>query len=797
MNGYDGISRRDLLKMGLFSSALMMSGAYNELFAMTNSASGVKIPHATHFGAVMAVVSGSRVMGVEPHKNDYAPTSMLYSLPEYVHSQNRIKYPCVRKSFLAGKRDTSLRGCEEFVRVDWKTALDLVAKILRDVKENYGNESIYRPSFAGWSHPGVIGRPDILQGRFMGLFGGFTDTIGDYSAGAATHILPHVMGGLEIYSYQTTYEMIAKHTKTMVLWGSDPFKTFRISYSVPDHTRIEWFVNMKNAGMKFISIDPVYTETAKFMDAEWIPIKPNTDVAMIMAICFELFTTNEYDSSFINKYTVGFDIFKNYITGKHDGVRKSPEWAEKICGVSAGTIRRLAFEFRKTGTLLTSHYGCQRADNGEQFHWSLITLACMLGQIGTPGGGYHFGNGGLSYSGKVMPRRMSQGRNPARTVIPASRIGEMLLNPGRTIDFNGNKITYPKISMLHNMGSNIITQHPNTNELLEGMRGVENIITHEIVWNATAKYSDIVLPVTSTFERNDITYGDPYSHTHIWAMKQVIPPLYEAKDDYWVLTELAKRLGFEKEFTEGRSQMDWIRWSYANVETNMPFEQFWRQGFIEFKVPSKNKRFVRLEDYRKNPNTSPLFTPSGRIEIFSEKVASFGYDDCPGHPTWIEPKEWLGADLAQTHKYHLLSIHPKHRMHSQMDNISLKEQYKIKGREPVVINPEDAWELGIKDGDLVEVYNERGSIICGAQISSTMRRNVVRVDEGAWYSPEDACGVGARCLGGNVNVLTPSRPTSKLAQACAAHSCLVSLKKIQGKIKNNEAYKNPVVITEE
>jgi trimethylamine-N-oxide reductase (cytochrome c) len=789
------VTRRDLLKLGACASLYAASGSLSILHAGTEDA--VKeIVHATHYGPLKAVVKNGKfteVLGVEA---DYSPTSMLFSLPEYVYSDNRIKYPCVRRGFLNNNKDTSKRGLEEFVRVSWETALDLVAEKLKSAKEIQGNESIFRTSFAGWAHPGVIGRPDILQGRFLGLHGGFTDTIGDYSAGAATHALPHVLGSLEIYSYQTTYEMILKHTKNIILWGADPLKTFRINYTVPDHKRAEWFVRFKNAGIKFTSIDPLFTDSAKEFEADWIDIRPATDVALILALCHELFVSRKYSRDFMEKYTVGFSVFLSYLLGKDDEVPKSPEWAEKICKVKAGRIRELATLISGPDTLIISHYGCQRSQHGEQFHWGLITLACMAGQVGTAGSGFHFGEGGLPFSGKNIPKRISQGRNPSHTAIPASRVGEMLLNPGRTIDFNGNKITYPKISLVYSMGANVLTHHQNINELLEGMKSVECVIAQDIVWTPSVKYSDIVLPVTTSFERNDLAYGNSYSIDHIWAMKQVIEPLYEAKDDYWILSELAERLGFKQEFTQDRSMMDWIRWSYESMGSSTPFDEFWTRGFLRYDIPDKNKKFVRLEDFRKDPAGSPLFTPSGKIEIYSEKVASFGYKDCPGHPAWMEPSEWLGSEKEKKHRYHLISPHPKDRLHSQMDNLALRNQYKINGREPVMIHPDNAKELGLLNGDLAEIYNDRGKIICGVHISSRVRKNVVKVDEGAWYAPENPEAPKSRCLSGNVNVLTSSCPTSKLAQACSANTCLVSVKKVKDYVPPNSAYENPVVIKE-
>ena len=785
----DNFSRRDILKIAA------MASLYSAVPLENASADGGEkvVPHATHFGTVLATVKHGKMVSTVPHPALEFDSDMMHSLADYVNTPNRIKTPCVRKSFLEGRKQPELRGAEEFIAVSWQTALDLAAEKLEEAKKTWGNESIFRTSFAGWSHGGVIHRPNNLQGRFLGLFGGFTDTISDYSAGASSQLLPYVLGSMEVYSKQTSPEVIAANTKTIVLWGMDPIKSFLIDYDVPDFIKIRWYRRYKKLGIKFICVDPVYNDTAKELNAEWIPVRPGTDTAMILGMCHYLYTNKKYSKSFIDKYTVGFDIFAKYLLGKEDGKPKTIEWASEICGISAKRLIALTETLKSDRTLIGSLYGPQRIEHGEQFHWGLITLASMLGNIGKPGSGVNFGGGFLGIAGKI-PRSIPQGRNPARTIIPASRMGEMLMHPGRTIDFNGTKITYPDIKLIYNMGANVMTHHQDINALLTGLRKVETMITHEIVWTPWAKHSDIVFPVTTTFEKDDIGFSFVNNVTYLWALKKAIEPMYDAKDDYWVLTQLAKRLGFENKFTTGKSGMEWVKWSYEGTGNKVPFSRFWDVGYIKLTQSKEDKTYVRFDDFIKNPKSNPLFTPSGKIEIHSEKISSYGYADCAGHPTWYEPKEWLGGSRARKHKFHLLSLHPKDRLHSQMDNLPLTKKYKVNGREPVVIHPLDAKLLGIKNGDTVEVFNDRGAIICGAVLSKRVMRNVVRVDEGAWYAPEKPGLLGTRCISGNPNVLTSDKPTSCLAQACTAHSCLVSLRHLTEKVKANTAYDNPVIV---
>lgn len=534
-----GVTRRNFLKMAAAASAF--AGSSFNLMAEENNEQ--LISHATHFGPLEAVVRNGKMVDVKPHPAVNQMRPMLSSMADYVNSPNRIKNPCVRKSYLEGRREVELRGAEPFVEVSWDTALDMVAEKLKETKDRYGNESIFRTSFAGWATSGIINRPNTLQGRFLGLLGGFTDTVGDYSAGASMRILPYVMGPMGAYGRQTSYDVMLKSTKTIILWGIDPMKSFLVEYGVPIFQKSDWFKDLKKAGVKFISIDPVYTDSARELGAEWIKIKPSTDITMIFAMCEYLYSSGKYNKKFIDKYTVGFENFKEYFTGKTDGVRKTPEWAESICGVPKEDIVRIAELLLYDDTLITSMFGPQRQQHGEQFHWSLLALACMAGNIGTPGGGLNIGGNWTSLSGVNVPKRIPQGRNPARAVIPASRVGDMLMNPGRTIDYNGSKLTYPKVNLIHCSGANPMTHHQNTNYFIKGMQNVDTIITQEIMWTPTARLSDIVLPVNTQFERHDLGMSYEYGVSHIWALKKVVEPSQNSMCDYWVFSELAKRLG--------------------------------------------------------------------------------------------------------------------------------------------------------------------------------------------------------------------------------------------------------------
>jgi biotin/methionine sulfoxide reductase len=439
-------------------------------------------------------------------------------------------------------------------------------------------------------------------------------------------------------------------------------------------------------------------------------------------------------------------------------------------------------------TMISVAWALQRGDHGEQPYWLGITLACLLGQVGTPGGGFALGYGPVAieganarpFSGPVLP----QGQNPVKTPIPCARIADMLENPGTQYDFNGKRCTYPDIRLVYWAGGNPFHHHQDLNRLVRAWRRPETIVVNEQYWNANAKMADIVLPATTMLERDDI--GSASRDRHMIAMKRALDPVGEARDDYQIFSGLAERLGTKEVFTEGRSSAAWLRHLYdaASVrarkfDLNLPsFEAFWSEGYIE--MPPPDEPTVLLKRFREDPEANPLPTPSGKIEIFSSTIASFGYDDCAGHPMWYEPAEWLGSDLAKRYPLHLISHQPSTRLHSQYDQGSVSQDAKIAGREALTMHPADALARGIGAGDVVRVFNDRGACLAGVRIDDGVRPGVIVLPTGAWYDPLVPGEIGTLEKHGNPNVLTLDKGTSKLTQGCSAHSALVDVERYVG-----------------
>lgn len=764
-----------------------------------NSFSG-RVFHASHFGTFEAVVRDGKIVGINNMMElDARPTEMLNTgLLERTYDKSRIDYPMVRKSYLEGWEtgDTKpeLRGKEEYVRVDWDTAWSLAAKALLDTAANHGNEAIFSSSYGGWSNAGSF-RPNVLQGRLINLMGGCTNTAGDWSAGAGQVLLPRVMGDMEVYSAQTAWEVIRDNTEVFVLVGSDPIKNNRIEYTVADHGMYGPWEEIRDAGVKFISINPQRTASDTFLNAEWLKIIPNTDTALFLAMAYHVLEQGLEDRAYIDKYTVGADKWIAYVKGETDGTPKTPAWAAAITGMDEAKIKELAELFATSTTQIAGSWAIQRAQHGEMAYWSIVNFQALTGKIGKPGAGigfsWHYGNGGMPQSGARTPVGMSQGRNFVTKVVPASRITEALENPGMEFFYNGQTNSYPDIKMIFNAGNNFMSHQQDTNRLIRALGKVETIVSVDVWWTAATRWVDIVLPAASTLEQDDITAGGTYSNDKVFAMKKAIEPLGESLPDYEIFEGLADKLGLWTQFTESEDKMYHIRLAYeaSGAAETVPFEEFWEKGYARMPVPEAARKWTRHSEFYNDPDANPLHTDSGKIEMFSEGISAMGIDDCPGMPVWMEKHEYLGN--AKPGQLHVVSPHPWFRLHSQMDQSeSLRALYKVQGREPVRISTEDAASRGIADGDLVELYNDRGTVIAGAVVSDDIMPGVVSIYEGAWPSLDSK----GRCNSGLVNFLTSTQPSSGLAQATTANTVLVEMRKCEDPEGPNMAYEKPAII---
>lgn len=775
-----------------------------------------EVMNASHWGVYKVHVKGGKIERLEPLSQDAAPSLQLQALAQQPYNCARIRYPMVRLSYLkkGWKAGGKKRGAEPFVRVSWDKALELVASELKRVKETYGPASIYGGSY-GWMSSGNLGSARNLLQRVLNLNGGFTGHYGDYSTGCAQVVLPYVIGSSGVYEQQTSWELLSEKTELVVMWGADPTVTNDIDWSTTLHENAKGLEMIRQKGIEIVAVNPLKPDTAEYFGdkCKWLAPKPGTDVAMMLGMAYELESSGKVNTKFLKRYTVGYEAFKPYLMGQKDGVAKTPEWAEKICGVAAKDIRNLAHLMADRRSLLMGGWGIQRAQYGEQVHWMMVILAAMCGHIGLPGGGfgfsYHYSNGGAATSEapalpgiSANPKGKSSGlawEGAALAKIPLARFTDCFLNPGKTIDYNGKKITYPDIRLVFWSGGNPFAQQEDTNGLIKAWKRPETTIVCDTMWTASARFADIVLPACTSLERNDITTIGSYSNLGYVAMQQAIEPQYESHSDFWIYRELSKKMGFEKDFTEGLDEMGWIERFYNQAKKDaaakgmeMPgFEDFWMRGYVLFPVTDESRHYNYLGEFRRNPVVNPLGTESGKIEIFSKKIESYHYDDCPAHPTWMEPTEWLGAKMAKDYPFALLTSKSRYRLHSQLDSSASNTFANIQEREPVWMHPDAAKKLGLANGDIALVESRRGKVLAGVVVTDRIRPDTVVIHHGAWYCPQESGEEGTLDLHGCDNVLTIDIPSSKLSCGNVANSTQVRIKKYDEDLDVIEVHHQP------
>lgn len=760
-----------------------------------------RFPSLSHWGAFTAVVADGRLVACEPFARDPAPSRILESMPGTMQSGLRISRPAVREGWLRQREasDRSARGRERFVEVGWDVALDLVAGELARVRARHGHAAIFGGSY-GWSSAGRLHHAATLTHRFLNAGGGCVNHAGNYSWGAAQFLLPHVIGTyVPVTGRVTDWRSVLAHTQLFIAFGGLPLRNAQISSGgAGEHSTQVWVERACRSGIEFVVISPTRADVPAGMQARWIPIRPNTDTALMLGMAHTLLDAGRHDAAFLRSHCTGFEAFADYLRGSADGQPKHAAWAAAICGVEEQTIRELALLAARRRTMLNCTWSLQRAHHGEQPYWASIALAAMLGQIGLPGGGFAFGHG--SINGAATPRpnvpapEMSAGRNPTGLSIPVARIADMLLGPGQAYDFNGKTGVYPDIELIYWAGGNPFHHHQDLNRLLRGWQKPQTIVVHDSWWTPTARRADIVLPATTTLERNDI--GGSSGDRYVLAMKKALAPHAHSRNDFDIYRELSARAGHEAQFTENRDEAAWIRAIYDSMAQqwraagfDLPaFDAFWEEGFAE--LPEPDQDMVLFEAFRHDPQTAPLRTPSGRIELYSQRIAGFGYDDCPPHPAWLPPAEWLGASQAAQWPLHLVSSQPADKLHSQLDAGEVSRREKIKNRQRVRLHPDEARRRGIGAQDIVRVFNVRGSCLAGAELDDGVMPGVLVLSTGAWFDPQDE----TLERHGNPNVLTLDIGTSRLTQSSSALTALVDVERWEGEAPAVRAFEVPACV---
>ncbi len=706
------------------------------------------------------------------------------SMRRRVHHPDRLKYPMKR----VGKR-----GEGKFERISWDEALDTIAASLKKTVETQGNEAVYI-NYATGVTGGNITRSSAassLVARLMNCYGGYLNQYGTYST-------TQITTGLK-YTYEdgragNSTSDIA-NTKLLVMFGNNPAETRMSGGGIVYHMAEA----RARSNARMILIDPRYTDSAAGREDEWIPIRPGTDAALVSAIAHVLISENMVDQEFVDKYCVGYDEktlpesapknghYKAHILGEGpDGVAKTPEWASPITGIPVDRIVKLAREIGTTKPCcIQQGWGPQRHANGEIAARAIAMLAILTGNVGINGG-----NSGARENTYEMPfGSMPAGKNPVKASIPVFMWTDAIARGAEmTATKDGvqgvEKLKVPIKFFWNYAGNCLVNQHSEihrTEKILADESKCEMIVVIENFMTSSAKFADILLPDMLIAEQVDLI-----PNTYAGNMGYVIfsdaaaKAQFECRSIYDILTGVAERLGVKDKFTEGRSQEDWMRVLYdetvkKNAGFPMPsFDDFRKMGIIKRKDPAGH--MVAYKKFRDDPVAHPLKTPSGKIEIYSERLAKIAatwelQKDETIHPLPVQCSTFEGWDdpMRKTYPLQFVTFHHKARTHSTYGNIDI---IQAAARQEIWMNPLDAKPRGISNGDMVRVFNGRGEIRLAAKVTPRIMPGVTAAGQGAWYQP-DAKGVDH---GGCANVLTTQRP-SPLAKGNPQHTNLVDVQK--------------------
>ncbi|MFX1418722.1 MAG: molybdopterin-dependent oxidoreductase [Promethearchaeota archaeon] len=668
-----------------------------------------------------------------------------------VYSDERLRYPLRR----IGERGEGI-----FEKISWDEALKEVASKIKEIKRIYGNTAIL--FVPGGGNQGML-HGVVSHALMLHRIGGYTRMWG----------APSYEGAL--FASMATYGTIMTgnaredlmNSKFIIMWGWNPANT------VWDPGTSLWLAKAREKGIKIVAIDPIYTDSAAVLAEDWIPIRPGTDTAMLIAMAYVIITENLHDISFIEKYTVGFEKYKSYVLGIQDEQPKTPEWAEKITKVPAKLIRNLAKEYatKKPATLIAG-WGPARTMFGEQYSRAANVLCAITGNIGI-NGGYASGfmrayysreriiTGERKKSGPIKtedekpkkPRiqdnpidfgadaredslfKLKGGTNPANTRIHYNDYYNAILN--------GKKGGYPAdIKMAYIVGTNRLNQFGNVNKGIKALKTLDFIVIFEQFMTPTAQLADIVLPVNTFMERNDIAVpwlGAPY---YIY-LNKAIDSIHESKSDLEICRELSKKLGVEQSLLD-LPEDQILKLLSAPRKDIKSYNKLKRDGYYKVEV---EEPFVAFKEQIKDPKNNLFPTLSGKIEIYCEHIAEKNNPLMPPIPKYLTHEEHYDSPKAERFPLQLITPHNKRRTHSTLHNIPWLQEV-----EPhhAWINPIDALKRNIKNGDLIEVYNERGRVRIPARVTERIIPGVVCVYQGAWYNP-DKKGID---LGGCANVLT-------------------------------------------
>jgi len=699
--------------------------------------------------AVNAHVRDGRIVKISTDPRRWTPEMPpLHACVRGFGQLERVNHP---DRLMRPLRRTGPRGSGQFERITWDAALDEVARQMLRVRATYGPAAILDCSRTG-SLSTLHGRG--VSQRLMHMFGGCTELWSNLSAEAEIFAVKQTYGAKAEYKSAGREPIDYVNSRLIVMWGWSPGDgTFGTG-------TMQYLKRAKDHGVRIVCVDPRQTRSSRQLADEHVFIRPSTDAAALIAMAYVIASHGLQDQAYLDRYVLGFDeahlppaapagaSYRAYLMGEADGVRKTPAWAEKITGMPAATLERLAIEFATSKpAALHCGYAPGRTIHGEQFHRAAYALAALTGNVGIPGGNSGTSNGA---TGRCGIRLLPAGTNPTGARVASSMLAD-LLDRGRAGGYPAD------IKLIYSVAGDLFNQAPNVRRIADAAQRLEFMVVHDNFMTPTARHADIVLPATTFWERNDV--HTPWAGAGHYAifMKQAIEPMGECRNDFDICSELARRLGISG--YNDKTEDEWLRELTGGVIDD--FDTFRERGLARLPAPDDAVAFAREI---RDPEHHPFTTPSGKIEIYSMSLAAkpdpYGLGVIPPIPTWI-------ADATDA-RYPLSLVTPKSRART----------HSIHGNQPILaradsddvwINIADAAARGIVDGQLVRVFNARGTTRLPARVTDRIAPGVVSIKEGAWFAP-DASGADTR---GCANVLTADRTSP--AGAAPFNSCFVDV----------------------
>ncbi|CAH6660153.1 DmsA/YnfE/YnfF family dimethyl sulfoxide reductase [Pseudocitrobacter vendiensis] len=707
------------------------------------------------------------------------------SIRRRMNHPDRLNYPMKR---------VGARGEGKFERISWDEALEMMASNLQRIVKTWGNESVWINYSSGIKGGNITlcSPNNSLVSRLMNCYGGYLSQYGSYSQSQVTCAMTYTFGSNDGNSMSDI-----ENSKLVVLFGNNPAET-RMSGS-----GVTYYLSQarERSKARMIVIDPRYTDTAAGREDEWIPIRPGTDAALAAGIAWVLIVENLVDQAFLDTYCVGYDEttlpkgapenghYKAYILGEgDDATAKTPQWASKITGIPVERIIKLAREIGSTKPAFISQgWGPQRQANGELTTRAIAMLPILTGNVGIHGGN----SGGRETSYILKMNAMPVLKNPVKTKISCfSWTDAIVRGPQMTALKDGvkgkDKLDVPIKFIWNYAGNTLVNQHSDinrTHDILQDTSKCEMIVVIENFMTSSAKYADLLLPDLMTVEQEDIISNDYTGNMGYLIFSQpATTPKFERKPIYWIMGELAKRLGPDiyQRFTEGRSQSEWLRYLYDQTrekDTELPeFEALKAMGIYKRRDPKGHH--VAYQKFREDPQANPLKTPSGKIEIYSSALADIANtwqlerdETISPLPVYASTFEGWDDPLRKTYPLQMFGFHYKGRTHSSYGNVDVLAEAC---RQEVWLNPIDAQKRGVKSGDEVRVFNTRGELYVTVKVTPRIMPGVAAMGEGAWHQANmwgDRIDHGA-CM----NTLTTQRP-SPLAKGNPQHTNLVEIVK--------------------